>query len=128
MAQPKEIWRSGFIDWALADRTGVEVRPAGQRPHGHGSVYTSRFTGGRNAFEHVVALRGVRQKNGAPGHPQTQGKTERLHQTLQRWLQAGPAARTVTELQRQPDEFREHYNERRATTGCATTGSTPRAG
>jgi len=79
----------------------------------NGSVYTSRFTGGRNAFEYILQLLGIRQKNGAPGHPQTQGKTERFHQTLQRWLAARPAARTVAELQRQLDEFREHYNERR---------------
>jgi transposase InsO family protein len=79
----------------------------------NGSVYTSRFTGGRNAFEYVLPRLGVRQKNGSPGHPQTQGKTERFHQTLQRWLAARPAARTVAELQRQLEEFREHYNERR---------------
>jgi transposase InsO family protein len=79
----------------------------------NGSVYTSRFTGGRNAFEYVLPLLGVRQKNGSPGHPQTQGKTERFHQTLQRWLRSRPPARTLAELQRQLDEFREHYNERR---------------
>ena len=79
----------------------------------NGSVYTSRFTGGRNAFEYVLPLLGVRQKNGAPGHPQTQGKTERFHQTLQRWLRARPPASSIAELQRQLDEFREHYNERR---------------
>jgi transposase InsO family protein len=79
----------------------------------NGSVYTSRFTGGRNAFEYVLPILGVRQKNGSPGHPQTQGKTERFHQTLQRWLRARPPASTVTELQRQLDQFREHYNERR---------------
>jgi transposase InsO family protein len=79
----------------------------------NGSVYTSRFTGGRNAFEYVLPLLGVRQKNGSPGHPQTQGKTERFHQTLQRWLAARPTARTINELQRQLDAFREHYNERR---------------
>jgi transposase InsO family protein len=79
----------------------------------NGSVYTSRFTGGRNAFEYVLALLGIRQKNGSPGHPQTQGKTERFHQTLQRWLKARPAAQTNDELQRQLDQFREHYNQRR---------------
>jgi transposase InsO family protein len=79
----------------------------------NGSVYTSRFTGGRNAFEYVLPVLGVRQKNGSPGHPQTQGKTERFHQTLQRWLAARPPARTLAELQRQLDEFRQHYNERR---------------
>ena len=79
----------------------------------NGSVYTSRFTGGRNAFEYLLPLLGVRQKNGSPGHPQTQGKTERFHQTLQRWLAARPRARAIPELQRQLDEFREHYNEKR---------------
>jgi transposase InsO family protein len=79
----------------------------------NGAVYTSRFTGGRNAFEYVLPLLGVRQKNGSPGHPQTQGKTERFHQTLQRWLRARPTAASVAELQRQLDEFRGHYNEQR---------------
>jgi transposase InsO family protein len=79
----------------------------------NGSVYTSRFTGGRNAFEYLLPLLGIRQKNGSPGHPQTQGKTERFHQTLQRWLTARPKARAIPELQRQLDEFREHYNEQR---------------
>ena len=79
----------------------------------NGSVYTSRFTGGRNAFEYVLPLLGIRQKNGSPGHPQTQGKTERFHQTLQRWPAARPTARTIAELQQQLDQFREHYNERR---------------
>ena len=79
----------------------------------NGRVYTARFGGGRNAFEYLLPILGVRQKNGSPGHPQTQGKTERFHQTLQRWLRARPPARTLPELQRQLDEFREHYNEHR---------------
>jgi transposase InsO family protein len=77
------------------------------------SVYTSRFTGGRNAFEYVLAMLGIAQKNGSPGHPQTQGKIERFHQTLKRWLAARPPATTVEELQEQLDGFRAHYNERR---------------
>ena len=79
----------------------------------NGRVYTARFGGGRNAFEYLLPILGVRQKNGAPGHPQTQGKIERFHQTLQRWLKARPPTRTLPELQRRLDEFREHYNERR---------------
>ena len=46
----------------------------------NGAVYTSRFTGGRNGFEYLLAYLGVRQKNGAPGHPQTQGKDVHLCQ------------------------------------------------
>ena len=79
----------------------------------NGRVYTARFGGGRNAFEYLLPLLGVIQKNGSPGHPQTQGKTERFHQTLQRWLRARPPARTLPQLQRQLDEFQAHYNERR---------------
>jgi transposase InsO family protein len=79
----------------------------------NGSVYTSRFTGGRNGFEYLLAYLGVRQKNGAPGHPQTQGKIERFHQTLKRWLGRQPAAADLGALQAQLDAFREVYNEQR---------------
>jgi transposase InsO family protein len=79
----------------------------------NGRVYTARFGGGRNAFEYLLPLLGVQQKNGSPGHPQTQGKVERFHQTLQRWLAARPPTQTVPELQRQLDEFQGHYNEHR---------------
>lgn len=80
----------------------------------NGRVYTARFGGGRNAFEYLLPLLGVRQKNGSPGHPQTQGKIERFHQTLQRWLRARPLVTSSAHLQRQLDEFREHYNEHRS--------------
>jgi transposase InsO family protein len=79
----------------------------------NGAIYTSRFTGGHNAFEYLLAYLGIKQKNGAPGHPQTQGKIERFHQTLKRWLGQRPAARSLTELQAQLDAFRIAYDEQR---------------
>ena len=79
----------------------------------NGAVYTSRFTGGRNSFEYLLAYLGIRQKNGAPGHPQTQGKVERFHQTLKRWLGRRPAAADLASLQAQLDTFRPVYNEQR---------------
>ena len=110
------------------DVIGQYGRPASTLTD-NGSVYTSRFTGGRNAFEYLLPLLGVRQKNGSPGHPQTQGKIERFHQTLQRWLAARPAARSLSELQQQLDAFREHYNEQRPHRALArnTPGDTYRA-
>ena len=95
----------------------------------NGRVYTARFGGGRNAFEYLLPLLGVRQKNGSPGHPQTQGKIERFHQTLKRWLRAKPDATTLQELQHQLDQFREHYNEQRPhrSTNRTTPGSSYRA-
>ena len=79
----------------------------------NGSVYTSRFTGGRNGFEYLLALHGITQKNGHPGHAQTQGKIERFHQTLKKWLTAQPPAQTLVQLQQQLDTFRTLYNTRR---------------
>lgn len=79
----------------------------------NGSVYTSRFTGGRNGFEYLLAALRIQQRNGHPGHPQTQGKIERFHQTLKRWLAHQPAATTLTDLQAQLDQFADHYNTRR---------------
>ena len=38
-------------------------------------VYTARFSGGRNGFEYLLPLLGITQKNGHPGHPQTQANS-----------------------------------------------------
>jgi transposase InsO family protein len=82
----------------------------------NGLVYTTRFAGGRggrNAFEHELRRLGVRQKNGNPNHPQTQGKVERFQQTLKKWLAAQPPAATLTGLQAQLDTFTAYYNNQR---------------
>jgi transposase InsO family protein len=79
----------------------------------NGMVYTARFVGGKNAFEYLLSALGVDQKNGSPAHPQTQGKIERFHQTLKRWLRAQPACDTLEELQEQLDRFATIYNEQR---------------
>lgn len=90
----------------------------------NGRVYTARHGGGRNEFEYVLAALNIRQKNGAPNHPQTQGKIERFHQTLKRWLTARPRAATIPELQQQLDAFREHYNTARPHRARGTTPAT----
>ena len=79
----------------------------------NGLVYTARFRGSRNAFEYLLATMDVTQKNGHPYHPQTQGKIERFHQTLKRWLSSQPAADTLPDLQRQLDTFQQIYNHDR---------------
>jgi transposase InsO family protein len=95
----------------------------------NGAVYTSRFTGGRNNFEYLLAYLGIRQKNGSPAHPQTQGKIERFHQTLKRWLGQRPAAGSLAGLQAQLDAFRLAYNEQRPhrAVGRSTPGEAYRA-
>jgi len=95
----------------------------------NGAIYTSRFTGGRNGFEYLLAYLGIRQKNGTPGHPQTQGKIERFHQTLKRWLGQQPAAVDLAGLQAQLDAFPFAYNEQRPhrAVGRTTPGEAYRA-
>lgn len=79
----------------------------------NGRVYTARHGGGKNAFEYLIAVLGITQKNGSPGHPQTQGKIERFHRTLKKWLTQQPPAETVAALQHQLDDFRDLYNNQR---------------
>ena len=56
---------------------------------------------------------GIAFKHGKPYHPQTQGKVERYHRTLKKWLAKRPVALTLTELQAQLDRFVHLYNEER---------------
>lgn len=62
--------------------------------------------------EHVSRL-GVKAMTGKPYRPTTQGKNERFHQTLFRYLDAQPLAGTLADLQAQVDEFDRIYNTER---------------
>jgi transposase InsO family protein len=83
----------------------------------NGMVFTTRLSGGkggRNGLEHELRRLGIRQKNGKPNHPQTQGKAERFQQTLKKWLTAQPRQpATITELQALLDQFTATYNHQR---------------
>ncbi|GFG76978.1 hypothetical protein MPRG_02540 [Mycobacterium paragordonae] len=62
--------------------------------------------------EHLASL-GVAAMTGKPYKPTTQGKNERFHQTLFRYLDKQPLARTLAELQTQIDAFDDIYNNER---------------
>jgi transposase InsO family protein len=83
----------------------------------NGMVFTTRLSGGkggRNALEHELRRLGVKQKNGKPNHPQTQGKVERFQQTMKNWLRAQPdQPATPGELQALLNAFAGIYNTRR---------------
>jgi transposase InsO family protein len=83
----------------------------------NGMACTTRFSGGRggrNGFEHELRRLGITQKNGKPNHPQTQGKIERLWQTLKKWLAAQPAQpATLAQLQALLDAFTSYYDTAR---------------
>lgn len=61
---------------------------------------------------HVSRL-GVEAITGKPYKPTTQGKNERFHQTLFRYLDKQPLADTLAELQAQVDAFDRIYNTER---------------
>jgi transposase InsO family protein len=83
----------------------------------NGMVFTTRFSGGRggrNGLEHELRRLGIKQKNGRPNHPQTQGKTERFQQTLKKWLAAQqPQPASLAQLQALLNTFTSYYNTRR---------------
>jgi transposase InsO family protein len=85
----------------------------------NGNVYTTKHAGGArghgspNAFETLLQLEGILQKNGRPYKPTTQGKIERSWKTLKQWLAAQPRPDTLPELQHQLDCFTQHYNTQR---------------
>jgi transposase InsO family protein len=83
----------------------------------NGMVFTTRFSGGkggRNGLENELRRLGIKQKNGRPNHPQTQGKTERFQQTLKNWLAAqDPQPAGLAALQALLDTFTAIYNHQR---------------
>lgn len=60
-----------------------------------------------------AATLGIEPITGKPYHPTTQGKNERFHQTLFRYLDKQPIADTIEQLQAQVDDFDLIYNTQR---------------
>jgi transposase InsO family protein len=81
----------------------------------NGTCFTSRFSGwaGETDFERDLRALGVHHILSSPGHPQTCGKLERFHQTLKKWLNGQPLARSQKQLQAQLDRFIGFYNTER---------------
>lgn len=77
----------------------------------------------RSQFRERVRRRGALPISSRGYHPQTCGKTERSHLTLQAWLTQQPAARTIAELQTLLDRFVELFNTTRP--HQALDGDTP---
>jgi len=82
----------GIPEWVLSD---------------NGPDFTS------NLFRGNLAAIRVKTTNSRPYHPQTNGKVERFHQTLKKWLDARPKPDTVQELQELLDVFVDIYNNHR---------------
>ena len=79
----------------------------------NGAIFNARSRKGRTTLEIELAALGIVYKHSRPYHPQTCGKIERWHQTLKRYLDRQPAARTIPDLQDQLDRFVAYYNDHR---------------
>ena len=77
----------------------------------NGAIYTAAYRGASTALEMDLATLGITFKHGKPYHPQTQGKIERYHRTLKKWLAAKDDFGSIDELQHGVDFFARYYNE-----------------
>jgi putative transposase len=80
----------------------------------NGSALNPSRRGREGRLVRYLRSLGVEPITGKPGKPTTQGKNERFHQTLFRYLNRQPAAATLEQLQAQVDTFDHAYNTERA--------------
>lgn len=80
----------------------------------NGAAFNQSRRGGTSQLETDLKRQGVAPITGRPGKPTTQGKNERLHQTIQRFLDAHRPIRTASRLATLVDKFDDYYNTQRA--------------
>jgi transposase InsO family protein len=115
--------RLDLADLAAVSESGASAWAAVQTAIGRYGLPRQMLTdnksclnGSRRGFssdlEDRLRALGVTPISSTPRHPQTTGKNERVHQTLQRWLARRPAA-DLTGLQELLEAYRDWYNRRR---------------
>ena len=77
----------------------------------NGAIYTARYRGASTGLEMDLSALGIAFRHGKPYHPQTQGKIERYHQTLKKWLAARDEFDSIEALQAGVEFFARYYNE-----------------
>lgn len=85
----------------------------------NGRIFTTPFGSGVGAMEAELLSMGIATTHGRPYHPQTQGKVERFHQTLKKYLAKQDPATTKKLLQGQLNRFGTYYNTERPHRGIA---------
>jgi len=79
----------------------------------NGRIFTASKAGDGGAMEAELFSLGIASKHSRPYHPQTQGKVERFHQTVKKFLAKQTPATTKKQLQTQLDGFVVYYNAER---------------
>jgi transposase InsO family protein len=78
----------------------------------NGAAFNQHRRGRLSSTEIWLARQGIRPISGRVGHPQTQGKIERAHQPVQRWLDKHPVA-DLDQLDQTLQAYRSYYNRQR---------------
>jgi transposase InsO family protein len=79
----------------------------------NGRIFTTPLGHAIGAMESELLALGIGISHGRPYHPQTQGKVERFHQTMKKYLAKQEPATTKKLLQGQLNRFVAYYNEQR---------------
>ena len=112
---------ASHVDWSETSQAAITVVDRGIAAHGvpqrlltdNGAALNPSRRGYIGQLVTHVERLGVEPITGKPYRPTTQGKNERFHQTLFRWLDAQPLASTLDQLQAQVDTFDHIYNTER---------------
>lgn len=93
--------------------TAIDAHGAPQEVLSDNSMAFNQLRQGTiGSVEIFLASKGTMPISGLPGKPTTQGKNERSHQTLQRFLEADRPG-TLEQLRERIKRYRQHYNHRR---------------
>ncbi len=79
----------------------------------NGRIFTTPMGQSIGAMEAELLSLGIAINHGRPYHPQTQGKVERFHQTMKKYLAKQEPATTKKLLQGQLNRFVAYYNDER---------------
>jgi transposase InsO family protein len=119
-----QCWALDDWTWHLADRTAVQILDVVDDHSRYAVACTAMASCTGAASFDVIATAakylGWPQRfwsdnasHTRPSSPPSNGKVERSHQTVRRWLTKQPPAATITELQTQLNLFRLAYNTQR---------------
>lgn len=112
---------ASHVSWGETSEGAIAVVSKGIAAHGvpqrllsdNGAALNPSRRGMLGQLVAYVRSLGVDPITGKPGKPTTQGKNERFHQTLFRFLDKQPLAETLEQLQTQVDAFDVIYNTER---------------
>ena len=112
---------ASHVAWGETSEGAITVVKKGITAHGvpqrlltdNGAALNPSRRGVTGQLVTYVTSLGVEAITGKPYKPTTQGKNERFHQTLFRFLDKQPIASTLEQLQEQVDRFDQIYNTER---------------